>query len=355
MEHISKRWGTIEISERVAIAQEAGLPGKTGSSDWSSLPGSAKEMLEAYDEKETKGIKKVIKGLAQKLEANPRSVAKVTEEAKILRPEVRKLVKDTKGVKVMESVKGTVGKPKKVTGKIPQDYLLWVGTGSYPSIGSFVEESKVMGVSRRISKVPTDLVLGESKVFLAHDEGETGDAVVFGYFVPTIIEVIVMDNDSSIPDRAGDKATPVTIEQASKEDERGCGFREDSGAIYLISTDMVRIPNKDYNVIIDKDGQRFRGIKKVEGNKILYDKRSKADPSSLHKPKIKMKKRPEAGDAWSNEERSILEGLLKKINPQRAARNMSKINGRSLYSVEYQMHKMRKANGINSGGEGEVE
>ncbi len=60
--------------------------------------------------------------------------------------------------------------------------LVWVGAKFYPFVPDFVEEARVMGVSRRIPKgFPVEkLKPGESKMFLIHPQAIPD----FGYFVP---------------------------------------------------------------------------------------------------------------------------------------------------------------------------
>lgn len=46
--------------------------------------------------------------------------------------------------------------------------LIWIGSKFYPTPESFSEETSRLGVSRRISAVPKDFVVGETWVWLAH-------------------------------------------------------------------------------------------------------------------------------------------------------------------------------------------
>ena len=48
------------------------------------------------------------------------------------------------------------------------DYLMCVGERFYPKAGDFLAESLNMGVSKRISTIPNNLIVGHSWVFLAH-------------------------------------------------------------------------------------------------------------------------------------------------------------------------------------------
>lgn len=46
-------------------------------------------------------------------------------------------------------------------------YGMWVGEKFY-TIESFIEEAARIGISKRISQIPVDLVLGESRIYFAH-------------------------------------------------------------------------------------------------------------------------------------------------------------------------------------------
>ena len=290
---IAEKWNDLPVAERIEIAKAAGLEGKIGSSSWDDMHHSDKDRLIDW--------------------SSPSSIDEQAEES-------------------------TVGKAPKV-----RDYLLWIGYGTYPTIDSFLIEAEQMGVSRRISKMPNEMKLGESRVFLAHDEGETGEAVIFAYFVPTAVEIITYrEGKNGIPENLKGIATPITMEDAEKEPKRGCGFREDVGALYLVSGEIsVLKPTKDYNAIIDQSARRFRGIKKVDGKKILRG-RNKAAPSKAHRVPRSQKIMAKKSSPWSEKEKETLRDLLTKHNPWRALREMHKISGRSVNAVAYQYNKMRK-------------
>ena len=48
------------------------------------------------------------------------------------------------------------------------------------------------------------------------------------------------------------------------------------------------------------------------------------------------------GEKWSEEEKEILKGLLNRMRPLRAIREMSKISGRSVYAVSCQRSEIKK-------------
>ncbi|MFY9781385.1 MAG: hypothetical protein WAJ85_12860 [Candidatus Baltobacteraceae bacterium] len=86
--------------------------------------------------------------------------------------------------------------------------LLWIGEKYYPTPEHWLRESERMGVSRRISQVPRDLIVGETWVFVAHrnvpatalvlEDGEMrrkAGPAIFHAFKPTAIEYIVRGNE----------------------------------------------------------------------------------------------------------------------------------------------------------------
>ena len=133
--------------------------------------------------------------------------------------------------------------------------ILWIGGKFYPTPGDWTKEAEEMGVSRRISQIPKDLVVGETWAFVGHrkavlricdcneKDGTAGSPLpdcekckgeghyyvsgVFHAFMPTRIEVIV---DEAIEQKEVDKLvkrglTPVVINRVDKDgnsvDENG--------------------------------------------------------------------------------------------------------------------------------------
>lgn len=105
-------------------------------------------------------------------------------------------------------------------GAHPRMGLLWIGEAHYKMPADFLAEGMAQGLSRRITAIPRDFVLGETYVLLAHrkaihkDWGIYGDTEreqaegkrleggdeycpgIFGCFRPTRIEYIVHDDDT---------------------------------------------------------------------------------------------------------------------------------------------------------------
>jgi hypothetical protein len=94
--------------------------------------------------------------------------------------------------------------------------LLWVGEQFYGTPEDFQEEAGRMGISRRITVVPRDFVLGETWVLLAHRKGsshieervqfqdgfriESSVAVyvpaIFSVFKPIAVEYVVKGDET---------------------------------------------------------------------------------------------------------------------------------------------------------------
>jgi hypothetical protein len=117
------------------------------------------------------------------------------------------------------------------------DLVMWVGTGFYPTIDSYVVEAMNLGCCKRVPTLPSDVVPGKSRVFLAHDEGKKGQGRIFGFFVLSGVEVI-LDEPGKIAKYQQEYANlniqAVSSVQAYNEPRRLCGQRA-YGACYLVS------------------------------------------------------------------------------------------------------------------------
>jgi hypothetical protein len=328
MPTIEERWNGLPILERIKIARAAGLAGKVGSASWEGIHEMDRETLTAWSkpDRETKIQDQVWKDAGIEVKGGEFISEPQEEIALPTNEQIESYEKQKQWDK---------GEDRKRSSEA-QDYLLWVGYASYPTIRSFIDEDKRLGACRRVSRVPRDLELEESRIFLAHDEGETEDAVIFGYFYVSAIEVITYrDGNNGIPEELRGVAVGVTLEQAAEEEERSCGYREDLGAIYLRGGLIVLEPYRSY------EGPRFRGIKKVDGDKILKGK-AKSAPSERHKIRRSDRIECEPGSRWSEKEQAKLKELIKELGTWRGCREMRKLNGRSIYSASYQWSKMKK-------------
>lgn len=56
------------------------------------------------------------------------------------------------------------------TGKGYFDLLIFVGGKHYPTIQSFLDEANKIGISRRLHKLPHNVIAGKSTAYLAHEQ-----------------------------------------------------------------------------------------------------------------------------------------------------------------------------------------
>jgi hypothetical protein len=79
--------------------------------------------------------------------------------------------------------------------------LIWIGEGFYPTPQHFLLEAQEQGVSRRLATVPRGLVMGETRIYLAHRKVNVGKGepkpAVFAWFVPTGLQYIVRPTDGA--------------------------------------------------------------------------------------------------------------------------------------------------------------
>lgn len=245
----------------------------------------------------------------------------------------------------------------------PEDVLMWVGTTHYPTIEEFVAEAREHGISKRIGRVPKGIVPGISRLFLAHDEGILGDAVIFGY---AIIGQVEMLTDGTIP--APEDVVLVRLEDAAEEPERGCGHRDTPGALYLATPGAanpviteaggpgVTIHGKltvfneprDYNAIIDEDATRFRSVMKVDGNEIIASDKTKSRPVERAEDELPVEiPIREPGQSWDDIEREALRQLI-DVSPSRAHayRTFARATNRSIEACAYQDRQHIRNGGV---------
>lgn len=117
------------------------------------------------------------------------------------------------------------------------DIIMWVGTGFYPTKDSYIKESFTLGCAKRVPMLPEEVVPGQSRCFLAHDEGKKGNGEIFGFFVISGVEVI-LDDEEKIKKYQEEydnlNVQAVSSMQAAAEPRRLCGQRT-YGAKYLVS------------------------------------------------------------------------------------------------------------------------
>ena len=117
------------------------------------------------------------------------------------------------------------------------DIIMFVGHSCYPTGDDYITESLSLGCSKRISRPPKELVPGQSRCFLAHDDGKTGHGYIFGYFAIQGFEII-LDDEEKIrkyqEEYEGLNIQAVRSEEARIEPRRLCGYRV-YGAMYVVS------------------------------------------------------------------------------------------------------------------------
>ncbi|MDP2728429.1 MAG: hypothetical protein Q8P59_12925 [Dehalococcoidia bacterium] len=118
------------------------------------------------------------------------------------------------------------------------DVVLWVGSKFYPTAEDFIKEALTLGCSKRVPSLPTEIIPGQSRAFLAHDNGHKGHGFIFGFFVISGVEAI-LDDQGKIDQYQKDFAN---LAQAAVEPPRLCGHRP-VGATYLVShtNDMEKV------------------------------------------------------------------------------------------------------------------
>jgi hypothetical protein len=108
--------------------------------------------------------------------------------------------------------------------------LLWCGEKFYKTPQDWTREARAQGVSRRISTVPNDFVVGETWVLMAHPKaikGTDADGAVvyrpgiFQAFTPTAIEYVVKGDESEeeLTRKIKRGITLVRIERVEEQQE----------------------------------------------------------------------------------------------------------------------------------------
>jgi len=216
---------------------------------------------------------------------------------------------------------------------------MWVGAKFYPTIETFLAEARALGVCKRISRPPRGL----RRVFLAHDEGVSGEGVIFAYAEICAIEIVCADGV-----RPPDGYTRVTFDQAGREPPRRCGRREDAGATYVVArTSGLHViePHVRYDAIVPHDGrrtrQRFRAWRRVDGDAILACEEHAPRPSQ-QLPDGVVERR--WGVRWTDEERASLLAAVEERggkSVQEVIRRWALAHGRTLEGARYQWEKLK--------------
>lgn len=221
------------------------------------------------------------------------------------------------------------------------DYLQWVGSMFYPTYGDFIQEARNRGVCKRIGKLPNNLVPGESRIFLAHDDGLVGDGFIFGYFIPDRIEFLA-DNESDIPEPVFDRIEWVSEWRSEKD--RDCGQRDEG--MYLSSqskTDNGTLVVFKYPRTLesfDPGRKHFRGLLAISyGNKLMRTPRS-----NTMLPPSRSKFTPKVVDDDYIEDK-MLAGFEEDKSTSRIAQELAFETGQKKSSILYRWLKMQEING----------
>ena len=199
------------------------------------------------------------------------------------------------------------------TGEEVQHYVHWVG-GKFHSRESFIDEWRRLGVSIRVGRLPEDLSVGKSRIYLVSDlsleerqkylteqrrkkrerrkarkEGRTvsfkdspvlrGKSEIFAWFVIKSV-VFIVGPDKDVPEelkKRGVKVWEYKDGEFGFNDERACGSLVIGGTYILSEEDMEKVKDladdtqlESQNIhLLDPTvpwkGGRFRGLKRFEG------------------------------------------------------------------------------------------
>lgn len=166
---------------------------------------------------------------------------------------------------------------------VPASYLMFIGETFYTK-DAYCEEAALMGISKRMPsyRLPVDLVVGESKVYLVAGgtrktklvEGEVAPvADIFGSFTPEAIEFIAgEDGESGVYAdicayaKAKTEAGWRIVRSVAKEAKRLCGHRK-LGGTYLVTTKAEGEEGKSPITMLAKaapfKGNHFRGMMRL--------------------------------------------------------------------------------------------
>jgi hypothetical protein len=101
--------------------------------------------------------------------------------------------------------------------------LIWVGSVFYATPEEFTRESRIMGISRRIARIPKKFVVGETWVLLAHLNAIDAAPImsvhpdwrpgIFAMYRPSRIEIVVTGDETydEIEDYLKRGLTPVKL------------------------------------------------------------------------------------------------------------------------------------------------
>ena len=114
-----------------------------------------------------------------------------------------------------------------------KDLALWVGRQFYPTSLDYISEALRLGCCRKIPKMPANLVVGETCVYLLHREATGAPGFLFGWYV--VDWVIQCSKMQAVVDevRGGVHITAIGSSGRSLMQPRGCG-ELDPPSLYLV-------------------------------------------------------------------------------------------------------------------------
>lgn len=227
------------------------------------------------------------------------------------------------------------GAKEKVEGN--GDYLTWVSMISFQKAEDFTKFAVENNICKKLRSLPGKMSLGVTKVFFAHDEMITGDAVILGYAVVEKIERIQMNGEGN-----GTNLDPrVVITKLKDTEQRVWGV--EVGKMYFTGTFVKFDEPLDYNALIDPEAVRFKGLREVNGDMLLESGKTKTLPSQRKVNRIQLTDDliKVAETHWDPKELFELARLIKKYNGKKypAIREYAASTNRTLRACEYQIYK----------------
>jgi len=257
---------------------------------------------------------------------------------------------DLKGMAQREAKK-QVAKAKKVE---RVDFLMWVGSQSYPTADDYIAEAEARGPCKRVGRIPRALLESlhdetkQCRIFLAHDDGLVDDGFIFGYFEPSAVEY-VCNSEDDIPYNLFEYVDFVDANTLDEE-SRDCGDREDGAYV-------VRIVNKKFSggfKILDRprilesfDPGRthFRGMLRIDYGQKLVSKRMRKSLTMVPPSRV-AKESVDKNAEWTDEEMDTMNDLIQWVDNgsslSRAAQEVAYETGRSKNAVIYKFRKLTK-------------
>ena len=259
-----------------------------------------------------------------------------------------------KGLKEIadREAKRQVAKTKKVE---QVDFLMWVGSASYPTADDYIAEAELRGPCKRIGRIPRALLESlqdetiQCRIFLAHDDGLVGDGFIFGYFEPSAVEYIC-DSEDDVPYELFEYVNFVDANTLD-EDPRDCGDREDGAYV-------VRVVNKKFGdgfVMFDRPRilesfdpgrKRFRGMLRVGYGQKLVNKRIRKSLTMVP-PSWDAVSLVDKNTEWTDEEdQLLLDRVANGKTLSRAAREVGYETGRTKNALIYRFRKLTEEESI---------